>query len=365
MKITIVAGTRPNFVKISSIIKAIDEFIEKKVPISYRLVHTGQHYDDTLSQSFFSDLELPHPDVNFGVGSGSQAEQTASIMIQFEKELQDHPTDVVIVVGDVNSTMACAIVAKKMNKVLVHVEGGIRSFDISMPEEINRRLTDSITDFYYTTSVYANENLEREGVDKSRINFVGNVMIDTLLRFQSALRKPNIFDSKSLIENEYLVLTLHRPSNVDDLSRLEQILNLIEEVGKETKVVFPVHPRTLNKLKSLEFICDNIIMCPPLPYLEFNYLVKHAKGVITDSGGITEETTVLNVPCITLRDTTERPETCIVGTNVLVGSDKDKFKKNLHLMLRGMWKDSSIPELWDGKSGERIINHLITITTKK
>lgn len=360
MKITIVAGTRPNFVKVSSLIKAIETYTEEDVPITYRLVHTGQHYDDSLSQSFFTDLEIPQPNVNFGVGSGSQAEQTAAIMVHFEQELMEHPADAVVVVGDVNSTMACAIVAKKMNTLLVHVEGGIRSFDMTMPEEINRRVTDSITDLFYTTSIYANENLMREGIDESRIHFVGNVMIDTLLNYLPTFRKPDIIDFESLIDGEYLVLTLHRPSNVDDFSRLKEILNLIEEVGQEVKIVFPVHPRTYNQLKHIELDSKNILFCPPLPYLEFNYLVKHCKGVITDSGGITEETTVLNIPCITLRDTTERPETCLVGTNVLVGSDKEQFKKYLKLMLIGNWKSSSVPELWDGKSGKRIIDHLIT-----
>lgn len=358
MHITLVAGTRPNFVKISPLIKAIEASNNSDFSIRYRLVHTGQHYDQKMSESFFQELDIPEPDDNLGVGSGSQAEQTGRIMIAFEQVLQEHPTDLVIVVGDVTSTMACSIVAKKLNIHLAHVEGGIRSFDNTMPEEINRKLTDSITDYFFTTSETANENLRKEGIEDNRIFFTGNVMIDTLSQKMSAFRKPELFDEIGLSEKKYLVLTLHRPSNVDQARELMETLEIINANCRNLPVIFPTHPRTKKILDELHFSLDNIHLVSPLSYLEFNYLVKHSMAVITDSGGITEETTVMQIPCMTLRDNTERPETCTIGTNVLVGSDPENLIPHLNTLFGGQWKTGSIPEKWDGNAATRIIQEI-------
>ncbi|MFN3665318.1 MAG: non-hydrolyzing UDP-N-acetylglucosamine 2-epimerase [Sediminibacterium sp.] len=362
MKITLIAGARPNFMKIASIIDAIGEHNRAaKKKIEYRLVHTGQHYDRNMSQSFFDQLGIPHPHANLESGGGTQAEQTANIMVRFEKELTTHPTDVVLVVGDVTSTLACSIVAKKLLCQVVHVEAGIRSFDTTMPEEINRMVTDSITDHFFTTSEVANKNLTNAGIDAERIHFVGNTMIDTLLKNLQRLVKPVIWDIGSLQENQYIVLTLHRPANVDNECNLKKLLKAIVDGSNGMPVIFPVHPRTAKKLNNIQEIYSNLWLVEPMPYLEFNYLVKHAKAVITDSGGITEETTVMNVPCITLRDNTERPETVLIGTNELVGTDPTKLPPVFSRLMKGQWKKGGIPPLWDGKTGLRIVkvlNHL-------
>ncbi|WP_242203351.1 non-hydrolyzing UDP-N-acetylglucosamine 2-epimerase [Aestuariivivens insulae] len=361
MTITIVAGARPNFVKIASIIEAIENKKAQGISINYRLVHTGQHYDKNLSGSFFQELNIPHPNVNLNVKSGSQAEQTAAIMIGFEKELQQNPCDLVMVVGDVTSTMACAIVAKKAHIKVAHVEAGIRSGDLTMPEEINRIVTDSLTDYFFTTSTYANANLKRLGVSESNIFYVGNVMIDTLLKHENQLKKPSLWNNLKLSEKNYLVMTLHRPNNVDEEQQLKQLITQMVSHSKGLPIIFPVHPRTQKLLHRLSLNFENLHVVAPLGYLEFNYLVKHALGVITDSGGITEETTVLNVPCITLRDTTERPETCDLGTNILVGNDIEKIKSAFKTLFAGTWKQGTVPKLWDGHTAERIVNHLTTI----
>lgn len=361
MHITLIAGTRPNFVKISPIIHAILKQKKEGRAIEYRLVHTGQHYDNAMSASFFQELNIPDPAINLEVGSGSQAEQTAAIMIGFEKELLKNPTDLVLVVGDVTSTMACAIVAKKMNLRLAHVEGGIRSFDSTMPEEINRMLTDSITDYFFTTSEFANKNLLAEGHKKENIFFVGNVMIDTLQSMLPKFKKSELFEKNKLQKKKYLVLTLHRPGNVDNAENLEKILKTITENSKDYQIVFPIHPRTSNILKTNSIQIDQLITAAPMSYLEFNYLVQNSFAVITDSGGITEESTVMGIPCLTLRDNTERPETCTVGTNELVGSDPEKLKPALDKLFSGNWKKGGIPELWDGKAAERIVNHLLNL----
>jgi UDP-N-acetylglucosamine 2-epimerase (non-hydrolysing) len=321
MKLTIIAGARPNFMKIASIIAAIEEHNEIYNNIGYRLVHTGQHYDKNMSDHFFEQLGIRSPDINLEAGGGTQAEQTACIMIGFEKELQNFPVDLVLVVGDVTSTLACSIVAKKMNVQVAHVEAGIRSFDLTMPEEINRMVTDAITDHYFTTSDVANQNLLRSGISRNRIHFVGNTMIDTLLKNQNRLTKPSVWDRAQLANRNYMVLTLHRPSNVDDENILQNLLAEIKKGAHGLTVIFPVHPRTVRKLQNLDLDFPSLVMVEPMPYLEFNFLVKHAKAVITDSGGITEETTVMHVPCITLRNNTERPETVDIGTNELVGTD--------------------------------------------
>ncbi|MFZ4724004.1 MAG: non-hydrolyzing UDP-N-acetylglucosamine 2-epimerase [Paludibacter sp.] len=351
MKITIVAGARPNFMKIAPII----ESIIKHKKLTYRLVHTGQHYDKSMSDTFFEELDIPYPDVNLSCGGGSQAEQAASIMVAFEKDLISHPTDLVLVVGDVTSTMACSIVAKKLNTKVAHVEAGIRSNDMTMPEEINRIVTDSLADYFFTTTRLASQNLYNTGVNKNIVYFVGNVMIDTLLKNYSRLRKPLFFDEYGLVPNEYIILTLHRPANVDDKNKFEVLLTEITKNSKNIPIIFPVHPRTAKIFSEIKFECKNLHLVQPLGYLEFNYLVLNAKAVITDSGGITEETTVMGVPCLTLRDNTERPETCEIGTNELIGTNPKAIKPALEKLFANKWKKGNIPDLWDGNSAERIV----------
>ncbi|MEZ4792907.1 MAG: UDP-N-acetylglucosamine 2-epimerase (non-hydrolyzing) [Gelidibacter sp.] len=361
MIITIVAGARPNFMKIAPIIDAINQKKQQGMEIDFRLVHTGQHYDKNLSDTFFEELNIPFPDVNLEVKSGSQAEQTAAIMIGFENDLKQNPTDLVMVVGDVTSTMACTIVAKKEGVKVAHVEAGIRSGDMRMPEEINRMVTDSLTDYFFTTSAYANANLKKLGFSDKQIFFVGNVMIDTLRKNEKRLKQPKLWDDLNLKAKKYMVMTLHRPSNVDEEQQLKSLITQIVTLGKDYPIIFPVHPRTKKLLQDLDLNFDNLHYVEPLGYLEFNYLVKNAFAMLTDSGGITEETTVMDVPCITLRENTERPETCEIGTNVLVGNDARKIKDTFELLLCGNWKKGQIPELWDGNAAERIVEHLVKI----
>lgn len=358
MRITIIAGARPNFMKIAPIIDAIKLHNNAHGNIQYRLVHTGQHYDKNMSDSFFEQLGIPLPDTNLESGGGSQAEQTANIMVRFEKELLEHPADVVLVVGDVTSTLACSIVAKKLNIEVVHVEAGIRSFDLSMPEEINRMVTDAITDHYFTTSQVANQNLVKAGVDSTRIHFVGNTMIDTLLKHELRFQQPLIWNIANLIKQQFFVLTLHRPSNVDGENKLKLLLETIINEANGLPIIFPVHPRTAKNLQASGIESDHLFMVDPMSYLEFNYLVKYAKAVITDSGGITEETTVMGVPCITLRNNTERPETVDIGTNELIGTNPDNLPPAFNKLFNGEWKKGNIPPLWDGKTGDRIIQVL-------
>ena len=401
MHITLIAGARPNFMKIAAIVHAIERFNESRVEsqesrVEYRLVHTGQHYDKNMSDTFFEELGMPAPDVNLGCGGGSQAEQTAHIMVEFEKDLMAHPTDVVLVVGDVTSTMACSIVAKKLNTKVCHVEAGIRSWDLTMPEEINRMVTDSLADYMFTTSDVANRNLVRQGaelveslefrVERSlkvdsgeslpedkyaqercpqRVWFVGNVMIDTLLANRARFRKPEVWDKLGLKEKEYIVMTMHRPANVDEENHLRAMMEQIVDNAHGLPVIFPIHPRTAKLLFGLEGErvrglegMPNLYIVEPMGYLEFNYLVERAKAVVTDSGGITEETTVMGVPCITLRDNTERPETCTVGTNELIGTNPDAIKPALDKLFAGQWKHGAIPELWDGHAADRIVEIL-------
>lgn len=354
MKLTIVAGARPNFMKIAPLIREINNHAADD--IEYSIVHTGQHYDAKLSKIFFEELEIPAPDINLAVGSGSQSEQTARIMIEFEKYILSNPTDVVIVVGDVNSTMACSIVAKKMQIRIAHIEAGIRSFDYSMPEEVNRVVTDALADYFFTTSDFANQNLKKSGVDSTKIHFVGNVMIDTLVWGLNRLRKPNSIEQSAIEPHQYFVLTLHRPSNVDDQKKLISILETIDQNVDKYKVIFPVHPRTKKMLSKVTW--SNLILCEPMGYLEFIYLVSNSKGVITDSGGVQEETTYLNIPCITLRKNTERPETVTEGTNELVGDDTTKLIDCLNRILNGDWKRGRTPLYWDGKTAKRIVDVL-------
>jgi UDP-N-acetylglucosamine 2-epimerase (non-hydrolysing) len=361
MKVTIVCAARPNFMKVAPIITEIKKQQQQGKKIAYSLVHTGQHFDERMSASFFQQLNIPEPDVNLACGGGTQAEQTAAIMVRFEKYLIEHPTDLVLVVGDVTSTMACAIVAQKCHTKVAHVEGGIRSNDWSMPEEINRLVTDSITNYFFTTSEVANQNLLQSGVKPEQIFFVGNTMIDTLLANEFRYTPPSFFTDKNLIPHNYLVLTMHRPNNVDEPKKLKELLAEIMDNSQGLQVIFPVHPRTKKVYEQLNVSFENLFLCEPLAYLEFNYLVKHAKGVITDSGGITEETTVMGVPCITLRDNTERPETCNIGTNELIGREPNAIKAALEKLFSGQWKKGSIPPLWDGKAAERIIHNLLNV----
>ena len=391
MHITLIAGARPNFMKVAALVHAVERYNAQKPTsdsslrgrekrVEYSLVHTGQHYDKNMSDTFFEELGIPAPDMNLGCGGGSQAEQTAAIMVAFEKYLMEHPTDVVVVVGDVTSTMACSIVAKKLNTKVCHVEAGIRSWDLTMPEEINRMVTDSLADYMFTTSEVANANLERHGAVRNKnFWFVGNVMIDTLLANRARFRKPEVWDMLGLKEKEYIVLTMHRPANVDEENHLRAMMEQIVDNAHGLPIIFPIHPRTAKIFKYLwkptpspslkggevegseDWMVKrfpNLHIVEPMGYLEFNYLVERAKAVVTDSGGITEETTVMGVPCITLRDNTERPETCTVGTNELIGTKPEAIKPALDKLFAGEWKKGAIPELWDGRAADRIIRVL-------
>lgn len=359
MKIDLIAGARPNFMKIAPIIHAMRSskaFAEGR--IVYRLVHTGQHYDKNMSEQFFKQLNIPQPDVNLGAGGGTQAEQTAKIMLGYEKLLLKEPCDLTLVVGDVTSTMACSIVAKKLHIKVVHVEAGIRSWDLTMPEEINRMVTDSITDYFFTTTTLADQNLKKSGIPENRIFCVGNVMIDTLLANRSRFKAPPVWSSSNLEKKKYFILTLHRPANVDDATILKNMVQAIVESSRGLPVVWPIHPRSRMAFEQLEAEYKNLILLDPLGYLEFNYLVERAKAIITDSGGITEETTVMGVPCMTLRENTERPETVDVGTNELIGTNPESIASAMNKLFKGNWKTGGIPYLWDGKTAQRIIDIL-------
>ena len=361
MLITIVAGARPNFMKIAPIIKAIKLVQENRPDICYRLVHTGQHYDDKMSNEFFVQLRIPNPDINLGAGGGTQAEQTAAIMIGFENELLQNRPDVVLVVGDVTSTMACAITSKKLCIPVVHVESGIRSGDMTIPEEINRIVTDSITDHFFTTSEEANENLRTLGVSDDRIHFVGNTMIDTLLQNLPRTKPPQFWATSELTEKNYYLLTLHRPSNVDVPENLQELLEAILNGTEDSYVVFPVHPRTRQRLEVLQFSHPRLLQTQPMGYLEFIYMLRFAKAIITDSGGITEEATVLDIPCMTLRTSTERPETITLGSNELVGIRPSDLIPYLRRLQSGQWKKASKLPMWDGLTAERIVSKLLKL----
>lgn len=358
MLIDIIAGARPNFMKIAPIIHEIQRRKEIGSSLNYRLVHTGQHYDKRMSGDFFEQLNIPIPDVNLESGSGTQAEQTAKIMVRYEELLLQEPCHLTLVVGDVTSTMACSIAAKKLNIKVAHVEAGIRSFDLSMPEEINRMVTDSITDYFFTTSKGANDNLKKSGISDQRIFFVGNTMIDTLTKNRDRFQKPAIWNNLGLNSGEYLVMTMHRPANVDERLKLKKFMFTILENSGNMPIVFPIHPRTSKVFEQIGIAHKRLHLTEPMSYLEFNFLVEKAKAVITDSGGITEETTVMGVPCLTLRDNTERPETCDIGTNELIGTNPEAIPPALEKLISGNWKKGSIPELWDGKTAPRIIDVL-------
>lgn len=359
--ITIIAGARPNFMKIAPIVHEIIRLKKEGKKIDYRLIHTGQHYDKNMSGDFFKQLEIPQPNVNLECRGGSHAEQTSSIMIAFEKDLMSNPTDLVLVVGDVTSTMACAIVAQKCHTKVAHVEAGIRSLDWSMPEEINRLITDSITNYFFTTSRNANSILEKSGVSHEKIFFVGNTMIDTLLKQRPNFKKPKIWDDIFLENNNYVIITLHRPANVDAENKLKKLIDEIIKNTKNLPLLFPMHPRTAAIFNRLNIKNERLHILPPLSYLEFNYLVERSKVVVTDSGGITEETTVMGVPCMTLRDNTERPETISMGTNELLGTNLKLISPAFKKLFSGNWKKGVIPELWDGNTSKRIVDVLINL----
>ncbi len=353
MKFVLVAGARPNFMKIAPVLEAFRPYRDAH---EVRLVHTGQHYDARMSEDFFKDLGIPEPDVNLEVGSASHAEQTARVMVAFEQVCLRETPDWVVVVGDVNSTMACAITAKKLGIRVAHVEAGLRSRDMSMPEEINRLCTDTVSDLLFTTDEIANENLRREGVPEEKIRFVGNTMIDTLRRHIDRARTFPLPDGLST--GKFTVLTLHRPSNVDSRERLLAIIGAVGVIAEQMPVVFPAHPRTARNLRAGD-VHPNIRMCEPLGYLRFLGLVAHSRMVLTDSGGIQEETTVLGIPCLTLRPNTERPITCEVGTNQVVGTDPEKIREAALAVLKNGARPHGVPEKWDGRAAERIVEVLL------
>jgi UDP-N-acetylglucosamine 2-epimerase (non-hydrolysing) len=361
MKYILVAGARPNFMKVAPIMEAFRVRQQKQV----LLVHTGQHYGDKMSDNFFADLQIPRPDLNLEVGSGSHAQQTARIMTAFEDVCIEHWPDWVIVVGDVNSTLACALVAKKMGIRVAHVEAGLRSSDMSMPEEINRLCTDAISDLLFTTDKMADENLRREGVNEARIRFVGNTMIDTLLRnIDTALSmsSPTEFEAR-----QYAVLTLHRPSNVDSKVKLTALVEALIDISRSIPIVFPAHPRTSHNLEKFgleDTLRDSRIkLIAPLSYLPFIGLIARSRLVLTDSGGIQEETTVLGIPCITMRPTTERPITCTMGTNILVGTEPERIRTAVLAALNAAPRKNTLPEKWDGNAATRIVDVLLTEPT--
>ncbi|NLE01998.1 MAG: UDP-N-acetylglucosamine 2-epimerase (non-hydrolyzing) [Fibrobacter sp.] len=375
-KIFLVAGARPNFMKIAPILRAMDKFPHEIQPF---LIHTGQHYDQKMSDTFFSSLGIKKPEYNLGVGSGSHAEQTASIMVKFEEVCRAENPDMVLVVGDVNSTIAAGLVAKKLHITLCHVEAGLRSGDRDMPEEINRLATDAITDLFFTTEPEGTRNLLKEGQKPEYVHFVGHVMIDNLYYQLKIMEKQadnlvsqKVIDLKKSLPEKYLCLTMHRPSNVDDKEVLAELLTAINKVASEVPIIFPCHPRTRKNIEQFGLlhlfsgalqakskISSGIILTEPLGYNDFLYLWKDAAGVLTDSGGLQEETTALKIPCITMRTSTERPITAEIGSNEVVGIDGGRIINLAQKMLTGNWKESRIPDLWDGKASERIVEILI------
>jgi len=364
MKIINIVGARPNFMKIAPLMAEY----EKHDRIQALLVHTGQHYDEKMSDLFFRDLQIPRPDVNLEIGSASHAVQTAEIMKAFEPVVLGHRPDVVLVVGDVNSTVACGLVAVKLGVKVVHVEAGLRSFDRSMPEEINRLLTDSISELLFCTEQSGVDNLLREGIPASRIHLVGHVMIDTLLNNLERARKSTILDElrdRGCIDGDgFALVTMHRPSNVDDPIVFARVLDALAVIQEELPILFPVHPRTRKNLASLRLeerlhLMPRLHLLEPVGYLDFLKLTSSARIVLTDSGGIQEETTVLKVPCITLRENTERPVTATIGSNQVVGTDTQRIIGAYHNAINGKWREPQIPPLWDGHAAERIVAVLL------
>jgi len=381
LKVLLVAGVRPNFMKIAPLIQSINRHNKSRAPslpaIRYTLVHTGQHYDYEMSKVFFENLEIPEPDIYLGVGSGNHGEQTGKIMIEFERVLLEDRPDIVVVVGDVNSTVACALTAVKLHIPVAHVEAGLRSFDRTMPEEINRTVTDVLSDYLFSTCKEANENLVKEGISEEKIFLVGDVMIDTLLAHKEMAKRSSILERLHISSNsgeiiDYCLLTLHRPSNVDNEKTFSEILRALQKISEQIPLIFPVHPRTKKQIGAFDlqgFFKNNpwSTACPlppeiycidPLSYLDFMNLMIHAKFVLTDSGCIQEETTVLNIPCLTLRDTTERPNTISKGTNTLVWNDTEKIIEQVTKIMMGQGKKRRCPQYCDGEASEKIIDIL-------
>ncbi len=359
MKILNIVGARPNFMKIAPIHREM----RKISAIEPLLVHTGQHYDEKMSKLFFEDLNLPEPDVYLGIGSGTHTQQTARIMLAFEEVLEEQKPDLILVVGDVNSTAACSLVASKMHIKIAQVEAGLRSFDRTMPEEINRMITDTLSDFLFVTEKSGLENLKNEGISDNKVFFCGNVMIDSLVYFLEKAKESSILSDLEINGDPYMLVTLHRPSNVDVKENLEKLLKVFAELSSQLKIVFPMHPRTRKMMDSFGLsedadAIDNLIITEPIGYLDFMQLMQNARLVLTDSGGIQEETTYLKIPCLTVRENTERPVTIEVGTNILLGSDPENIITAANDIFAGKMKDGSIPELWDGKAAERIVKIL-------
>ncbi len=362
MKIFLVAGARPNFMKIAPIIMALKS--RNDHDIDWKIVHTGQHYDYEMSQTFFDDLELPEPDFFLEAGSGSHAVQTAKVMVGFEKICIDEKPDIVVVVGDVNSTLACSIVARKLLIEVAHVEAGLRSFDLTMPEEINRMVTDSISDYFFVTEKSAIENLSKEGKPKEKIHFVGHVMIDNLLHQLKRLERedPSKFSTFDLKKDlgEYVFLTLHRPSNVDVPETLSAIAEALNEISDETPIIFPIHPRTQKMIDEFAIqLNKGIALLEPLGFRESLFLWKDARLVMTDSGGMQEETTALGIPCLTLRENTERPITVEIGTNTLAGNKKEDILHCYREIIKNGKPGAVVPPKWDGKAAKRIVDVLV------
>ena len=358
-----IVGARPQFVKLAPVARALDDLPS----VRHRVLHTGQHYDDRLSKIFFEELQLPKPHVDLAVGSGSHGVQTATMLTKLEAYLLERRPDVVLVYGDTNSTLAGTLAAAKLNVAVAHVEAGLRSFDRDMPEEINRVVTDSVSDLLFTSCRDADENLRKEGIPKERIHFVGNVMIDSLVRALPKAQNSAVLENLKLEKKAYVCVTLHRPSNVDEAGPLTQILETLEEISKTLKVVFPVHPRTQGVMSNMGWnaASDGLKIVEPLGYLDFIKLQKYCKFVLTDSGGLQEESTYMGVPCLTVRENTERPVTVTLGTNEIVGTDTRKIIDSAHRILAGNWKKGQIPPYWDGRAAERIVEILARHTTTR
>ncbi len=356
-RIHLIAGARPNFMKIAPLYHEMKKHPDL-LPV---IVHTGQHYDFNMSQAFFRDLGLPQIVANLGVGSGTHAQQTADVMVAYEKYLQTNTPDWIVVVGDVNSTMACSLTAKKLNLKVAHLEAGLRSFDRTMPEEINRLVTDTLADVLWTPSLDADEHLIAEGIAPTKITFVGNIMIDSFLMMKEKIDGCNSWQRFDLLPGQYGIITIHRPSNTDSVSQLNQIVHLILTISQDLPIILPLHPRTKGNLLSFGLMdkirnLNKVILTEPLSYIEFMALLLQARLVITDSGGLQEETTFMNIPCLTLRENTERPITCSQGTNELVSLDSlpAAFTK----IMAGNWKTATIPKYWDGKTAQRVVADL-------
>lgn len=365
-KIISVVGARPNFMKVAPLHRAFEKYNRKEfVPslkIDHRICHTGQHYDEKMSKIFFEELELPQPDFYLGIGSGSHAEQTGKIMIEFEKVLLQQQPELVIVVGDVNSTIACSLTASKLGIPIAHVEAGLRSFDRQMPEEINRLLTDSIADYLFVSEPSGIVNLKNEGAADEKIFFVGNVMIDSLLHHLTKAEESQILKQLNLIQNEYILVTMHRPSNVDSDEQLSLLVRLLNSLSEKRDIVFPIHPRTMKNLEQNQLdskLSEKIILTDPIGYIDFLWLTRNAEVVLTDSGGIQEESTFLGIQCVTIRTSTERPVTVEIGTNHLVGDDFNEAEKVVQDIIHGRKKKGDIPKFWDGKASERIVEIII------